>query len=73
MAHSLSCASMDRALNPDEVLQNIGATVVPTANPADVNDDGEVNILDLVAVASNLSQTGENDADVNGDGICEYS
>ena len=59
----------DRALNPDEVLQNIGATVVPTANPADVNDDGEVNILDLVAVASNLSQTGENDADVNGDGI----
>ncbi len=59
----------DRALSPDEVLQNIGATVIPTANPADVNDDGEVNILDLVAVASNLSQTGENDADVNGDGV----
>ncbi len=59
----------DRALNPDEVLQNIGATVMPIANPADVNGDGVVNILDLVVVAANLSQTGENDADVNGDGV----
>ncbi len=42
---------------------------VKPKNPADVNRDGVVNILDLVAVASNLSQTGENDADVNKDGV----
>ena len=59
----------DRALNPDEVLQNIGATVIRITNPVDVNGDGVVNILDLVAVAANLSQTGENDADVNRDGV----
>ncbi len=59
----------DRALRPDEILQNIGATVIPMTNPADVNDDGEVDILDLVAIAANFKQTGENDADVNGDGV----
>ena len=58
----------DRALSPDEVLQNIGATVIPIANPADVNGDGVVNILDLVVVAVNFAQRGENDADVNADG-----
>ena len=36
--------------------------------PADVNADGEVNIQDLVVVAANLGQTGENIADVNADG-----
>ena len=30
----------DRALNPGEVLQNIGATVIPITNSADVNGDG---------------------------------
>ena len=36
----------------------------------DVNDDGVVNILDLVLVASRLGQTGTpNPADVNGDGV----
>ena len=37
----------------------------------DVNEDGVVNILDLVAVASNFEQTGENRADVNEDGIVD--
>ena len=37
----------------------------------DVNNDGEVNIQDLVFVASNLGETGENAADVNGDGIVD--
>ena len=37
--------------------------------PADVNEDGIVNIQDLVLVASSFGQTGENAADVNGDGI----
>ena len=36
---------------------------------ADVNNDGVVNILDLVLIASNLGQAGQNDADVNGDGV----
>ena len=35
----------------------------------DVNDDGTVNIQDLVLVAGRLGQSGANSADVNGDGI----
>ena len=58
----------DRALSPDEVLQNIGATMIPIANPADVNGDGAVNILDLVVVAQGLG-TNKPEADVNGDGV----
>ena len=41
----------------------------PTAQlAADVNQDGVVNIQDLVLVSSRLGQTGQNVADVNGDG-----
>ena len=58
----------EKALNPDEVLQNIGATMIPIANPADVNGDGAVNILDLVVVAQGLG-TDKAEADVNGDGV----
>ena len=39
----------------------------PTA--ADVNSDGLVNVLDLILIASNLGQSGQNDADVNRDGV----
>ena len=35
----------------------------------DVNSDGLVNVLDLVLIASNLGQSGQNDADVNGDSV----
>ena len=35
----------------------------------DVNNDGVVNILDLVLISANFGKTGENIADVNGDGI----
>ena len=38
-------------------------------NPLDVNGDGIVNVLDLVAIASRFGQTGQNPADVNGDGV----
>ena len=58
----------DRALSPDEVLQNIGAAVIPITNPADVNGDGVVNILDLVAVAQSFGTDGLQ-GDVNGDGV----
>ena len=34
----------------------------------DVNNDGVVNVQDLVAVSASFGQTGENAADVNGDG-----
>ncbi len=36
---------------------------------ADVNSDGNVNVLDLILIASNLGQSGRNDADVNGDRV----
>ena len=58
----------DKALNPDEVLQNIGATVIPYTNPADVNGDGVVNILDLTLVAQGFG-TDSLEGDVNGDGV----
>ena len=41
----------------------------PPQLPADVNQDGVVNIQDLVLVAANFNKTGENIADVNADGI----
>ena len=44
--------------------QNINVTV---SNPADVNNDGVVNILDLVLISSQLGTTNST-ADVNGDG-----
>ena len=45
-----------------------GQITVPSLN-ADVNDDGTVNIQDLVLVSSRFGQTGQNPADANGDGI----
>lgn len=35
----------------------------------DVNEDGFVNILDIVFIAANIGKTGRNAADVNADGI----
>ena len=37
----------------------------------DINNDGVVNIQDLVLVASSLGETGQNAADVNGDNIVD--
>ena len=39
----------------------------------DVNNDGVVSILDLVLVAANFGQTGENTADVNNDGVVDIA
>ena len=41
---------------------------IKTANPADLNGDGTVNILDLTLVAQGLG-TNKTDVDVNGDGV----
>ena len=37
----------------------------------DINEDGVVNIQDLVLVSSNFGKTGENEADINGDGVVD--
>ena len=41
----------------------------PTVVAEDVNDDGIVDVQDLVVVAQRYGQTGTNSADVNGDGV----
>ncbi len=43
-----------------------GEIYLKAKNPADVNGDGNVNILDLVHVANNF---GKSDPDLNGDGV----
>ena len=49
----------------------IAATEItePMFLPEDVNEDGVVNILDLVSIAANFGKTGKNDADINRDGV----
>ena len=58
----------DRATSDDAEDESATEVEPPSesANLLDVNEDGVVNILDLVAVASGLGKT---DPDVNGDGI----
>ena len=46
-----------------------GEVTEPPQLVGDVNDDGVVNIQDLVLVGANFGKTGENNADVNGDGV----
>ena len=36
---------------------------------ADVNNDGSVNVLDLILIASSFGRSGQNNADVNRDGV----
>ena len=46
-----------------------GEITEPPELKGDVNSDGMVNIQDLVLVASNFGETGQNVPDVNGDGV----
>ena len=57
--------------NTEHALPNLDGEMylrVAPKNPADVNGDGVVNILDLTQVAQALS-TGNGQGDVNGDGV----
>ena len=49
----------------------IAATEItePMFLPADVNEDGVINVLDLAFIAANFGKTGKNSADVNRDGV----
>ena len=55
------------------ILWDVSPYITPITPPksltGDVNQDGVVNIQDLVLVASNLGQTGQNTADANGDDV----
>ena len=58
-------------VNTEHSLPNLDGEMylrVKPANPADVNGDGVVNILDLVVVAQGMG-TDTPEADVNGDGV----
>ena len=46
-----------------------GQIVEPPTLTGDINDDGVVNIQDLVIVAGQFGQSGQNSADVNKDGV----
>ena len=59
--HSLVKQNPDMELDIEVVLPE----------PADINEDGVVNIQDLVLVSSNFGKTGENAADINGDGVVD--
>ena len=48
-----------------------GQVTEPPTLEGDVNNDGVVNIQDLVLVASKLGETGQNVADVNGDEVVD--
>ena len=48
-----------------------GTVIEPVYIAEDINEDGVVNIQDLVLVSSNFGKTGENEADINGDGVVD--
>lgn len=57
-------------IGPYEYNQDSGDVSTPVFLDADVNEDGHVNILDVVIVSQNLGQSEPDNprADVNGDG-----
>ena len=55
------------------LLWDYGSFFNTTRHAADVNNDGLVDIHDLVVVAANFGKTGINDADVNEDGVVDIA
>ena len=45
--------------------------IEPVYRAEDINDDGVVNIQDLVLVSANTGKRGKNKADINGDGVVD--
>ena len=65
---------VDSVSNESDTANNCSIAVAltvtePTVLAEDVNDDGIVDVNDLVLVAQQYGQTGTNAADVNGDGV----
>ena len=52
------------------------STAVPTepsGNPADINNDGVVDVTDFLMLLANWGETGDNPADINGDGVVDVT
>ncbi len=69
-------ATLTFTVGADAIANYVGseltAEISVTAGPqGDANQDGVVDLEDLVEVASNFQQTGPNSADVNGDGVVD--
>ena len=56
---------------PEDDTMEGEVVIEPVYRAEDINEDGIVNVQDLVLVSANFGRTGENDADVNGDGIVD--
>ena len=54
----------------DDTMED-GAVIESVYRAEDINDDGVVNIQDLVLVSANFGRTRESKADVNGDGVVD--
>ena len=65
----LASGSGDGKIRLWDVSSFITSITSPEFPAEDINQDGEVNIQDLVLVASLLGETGQNSADVNSDGV----
>ena len=72
------CEMVDRVivkwpLGETSVWEDVPAGQVFSANDADFNLDGDVNILDIFAFRNSLGQSGEMQADLNHDGIVDLA
>ena len=61
---------IENGIAEDGTLEDSTA-IEPVYIAEDINEDGVVNIQDLVLVSSNFGKTGENEADINGDGVVD--